>query len=644
MKQMKKLVNILMIEDFQDDAELISFELDRGKIDHKITRIWEIDKLEDELQKLVWDLVLCDYYLPGFNGADAIRIIRKKRPDLPIILVSGMVGDEKAVEVMKLGARDYILKDNLNRLIPAVKREVYDFKLRQTHLNTEKALEIQTSLSQVFIDHIPASARLVEKKTYRVLSANNYALKHGTIPGKKCYEYNPGQKEPCPNCKLHDLGEGNRHINAESKENGDTYDEHWVNIDENLALHYTFNITERKQSEKELIQAKEEAEESDRLKSAFLSNMSHEIRTPMNAIIGFTQILKDNTITDDERNSYIEIIEQSGNNMLNLLTDIIEFSRLESGDYKLNNEEFQVEKYIEDLFDRFNNELKLKNEKDLQLSLSKPEGDQMVVLNQDKSCLTQILNSLFQNAKKFTNRGSIEIGFELIEKEIRFYVKDTGIGIEKEKQEIIFQRFRQVEEEKTRTYSGAGLGLAISNNILEIMGSKIWVESEYGTGSTFYFTLPVYRIDKTSHPEHAESSGEDHGQDTPLMLTGKIILIVEDEITNYLVLENFLQKYNPEILWAKNGETAIDIVHSRKDIDLILMDIRLPGIDGMQATRTIRQFNTNIPIIAQTAYALQEDIDRAFESGCDDLITKPINFELLIEKMQVFLCVSASLR
>ena len=181
---MKKTINILMIEDLQDDAELISFELNSGDINHKITRVWEISKLEGELQKPVWDLVLCDYYLPGFNGADAIRIIQKKRPDLPIILVSGMVGDEKAVEVMKLGARDYILKDNLNRLIPAVKREVYDFKLRQTHVNTEKALEIQTSLSQIFLDHIPACTRLIEKKSYLVLSANDYALKHGTIPGK----------------------------------------------------------------------------------------------------------------------------------------------------------------------------------------------------------------------------------------------------------------------------------------------------------------------------------------------------------------------------------------------------------------------------------------------------------------------------
>ena len=255
-----------MVEDSRDDADLLNFELDRGGINHTITRVWEIKKLESELQKPDWDLVLCDYYLQGFTGADAINIIVKKRPELPIILVSGMVGEEKAVEVLKLGAKDYILKDNLNRLIPSVKREVREFKLRKNSINIEKALETQTSLSQIFLDHIPASAMLIDIKSYLVLAANNNAYQTGIVPGNKCYENNAEQGKPCKKCKLQELSEKKNHINIEYIRDNGIYDEHWVYVNDKIALHYSFDITARKKSEEELIRAKEKAEESDRLK------------------------------------------------------------------------------------------------------------------------------------------------------------------------------------------------------------------------------------------------------------------------------------------------------------------------------------------------------------------------------------------
>lgn len=760
---MKKPVNILMVEDSRDDADLLSFELDRGKIDHTITRVWEIKKLESELKKPDWDLVLCDYYLPGFTGADAIKIILKRRPGLPVILVSGMVGEEKAIAVMKLGAKDYILKDNLNRLIPSVKREIHEFNLRKTSVNIERALETQTTLSQIFLDHIPASAMLIETNSYLVLAANSYAQKRGIVPGKKYYEYNSKLKDPCKNCKLKELSEKKNHINIESRKNGEIFDEHWVYIDKNLALHYSFDITERKQSDEnlkeseekyrelvdnalvgvfqtnisgdilfgnnalkkilgfevshqfskgivktlyryneqrksfiielkkhkivsnsevdlltnkgkvihtllnatinqdiisgtilditekkeselrekkikeELVRAKNKAEESDRLKSAFLSNMSHEIRTPLNAILGFTQILKENKISEEERDSYIDVIEQSGYGMLELLSDILDFSRIESGNMIIKNEEFQIDEYFDELYERFQKELEFENKHDLKLHISKPNADQSITLNKDKLRLTQIINNLFQNSLKFTKHGFIEIGYSLKGKNIQFYIKDTGIGIKKEKLEVIFQRFRQGDDETTRKYGGAGLGLAISKSIVEIMGGKIWVESLEGTGSTFYFTLPVSKINKVSKHEVSESAlagREDH--DHPELLD-KTILIVEDETTNYLLLEAFLKKHKPEILWAKNGESAIDIARSRSDLDLILMDIRLPGINGMQATQAIRRFNSTIPIIAQTAFAFQDDVDRALKSGCNDMITKPINSDILLQKMKIHL-------
>jgi len=634
---MKKPVNILMVEDSRDDADLLSFELDRGKINHTITRVWEIKKLESELHKPDWDLLLCDYFLPGFTGADAIKIIQKIRPELPIILVSGMVGEDKAVEVLRLGVKDYILKDNLNRLISSVKREIHEFKLRKASINIEKALEAQTSLSQIFLDNIPASAMLIDIKNYLVLAANPTAQKYGTTPGKKCYEYNPELKKPCENCKLQEINEKKKHINVENRMDGRIYDEHWVYIYDNLALHYSYDITERKQSEEELIQAKEKAEESDRLKSAFLSNMSHEIRTPMNAIMGFTQMLKDNKISEEERNSYIDIIEQSGKGMLGLLSDILDFSSIESGNLIIKNEEFNVDDYLDELFGRFQKELRLENKHDIKLHLSKPEIGQTVILNKDKLRLTQVLNKLFQNSIKFTNQGFIEIGYSLNEKSIQFHVKDSGIGIKKEKLGIIFRRFRQADDERTRRYGGAGLGLAISKSVVEIMGGKIWAESLEGTGSSFYFSLPVSKIIKTSKHEDSDSAQTRKEQQDHSELLGKTILIVEDETTNYLILETFLKKHKPEILWAKNGESAIDIARNRTDLDMILMDIRLPGINGMQATQAIRQFNSTIPIIAQTAFAFQDDVDRALKSGCNDLITKPIKQLALIQKMKIYL-------
>jgi len=384
------------------------------------------------------------------------------------------------------------------------------------------------------------------------------------------------------------------------------------------------DITELKQTELELINAKEKAEESDKLKSAFLSNMSHEIRTPMNGILGFAELLKKPQLTGEEQQDFIRTIEMSGARMLNIINNIVDISKIESGLIKVDIKESNINEQIEFVYKFFKPEVESKG---MQFSFENGLPSKEAIIKTDIEKFYAILTNLVKNAIKFTNKGSIEFGYEKKGKYLEFFVKDTGIGISQKHKDLIFERFRQGSNSLTRNYEGAGLGLSISKSYVEMLEGKIWVESEEGKSSIFYFTIPYNVVSEEKYAIKNAVSGKDKEVETKNLK----ILVAEDDETSYSLMSITLQKISHEVLHAKTGVEAIESCHNNPDIDLVLMDIRMPDMDGYEATRQIRQFNKDVIIIAQTAYGFSSDREKAIEAGCNDYISKPINSTLLYE-------------
>ena len=385
------------------------------------------------------------------------------------------------------------------------------------------------------------------------------------------------------------------------------------------------DITERKNIEKkiknqnkELTIAKEKAEESDRLKSAFLANMSHEIRTPMNGILGFAGILKEPNLTGEDQQKYIGIIEKSGARMLNIINDIIDISKIESGLMTLNLKQSNINEQIEYVYSFFKPEIEAKG---IKLSFKNSLPAKEAIIKTDREKVFAILTNLVKNAIKFTNKGSIEFGYQKKDKLLEFFVKDTGKGIPHEKKDIIFERFMQAGKSFDINREGTGLGLSISKAYIEMLGGKIWVDSEEGIGSTFYFTLPYHHEQKEiMSVENILAPDKDDNHISNLK-----ILIAEDDEVSEMLISIHVKEFSNEILKAYTGLQAIEISRKNPDIDLILMDMQMPKVSGYEATRQIREFNKDVVIIAQTAYGLAGDREKALIAGCNDYIVKPIN-------------------
>lgn len=391
------------------------------------------------------------------------------------------------------------------------------------------------------------------------------------------------------------------------------------------------DITEQKDTEEALVRAKEKAMESDRLKSAFLANISHEIRTPMNGILGFIDLLNDTSLTKETRDQYVQIISKSSKQLLQIINDIIDISKIEANQLNIDIAECNINSTIKDVFLFYqNNKIHLER-KSVELKMDLPLPNENAKIYTDESRVRQILMNLIDNALKFTNEGEIVAGYKVANKTIRFYVKDTGIGIPKEQHQLVFERFRQVDDSATRKFGGTGLGLSICEGLVRLLGGAISFESEVDKGSTFYVEIPYNPVkQREPYPDTIVNLESPNWE-------GITILVVEDDYINFEYLNTVIEPSNATVIHAVSGEDAIRIFNSNKAIDLVLMDIRLPGINGYQAMKSIKEQNPQMPVIAQTAFAMAEDSQNCLEQGFDDYISKPINRQLLMKMINAHL-------
>jgi signal transduction histidine kinase len=502
---METPLRVLIIEDVESDAALVIMHLQREYLNIVHERVINSSQMKKALESKGWDIVICDFRLPQFDAFSALKVLQDAGLDIPFFLVSGTIGEELAVTMMKAGAQDYIMKDNLTRLIPAVRREIADAKVRH----------------------------------------------------------------------------------------------------------------ERRQSLTELIKAKERAEESDRLKTAFLANMSHEIRTPMNSIIGFSELLDDETLSPYDRKEYIRVIHYNGLHLLDIINNLVDIARIDSHQISINKHVFNLNNLLDKMLNLIEDARKQKSKPEVIITLEKGLNDGTAHILADEENIRKILVNLLDNSLKFTKSGTIRFGYTTEGEKLRFYVCDTGRGISKEKQSIIFENFRQEEESFTRHFGGSGLGLSIARGLVQLMGGEMWLDSEPGRGSEFYFTIPFSvpgEKVKVSYPEKPVYE---------FNFKGRAILVVDDVDANLDLIQLSFVKTGASLFTATNGREALDVIHLHPEIDLVLMDMQMPVINGFEATREILKVNPNLPVIAVTAYVSTDDKQRCYEVGCVDFLAKP---------------------
>lgn len=627
-------LRILLVEDSEDDAMLLLHHLRKGgyTIDYK--RVETAESMAVLLKEDEWDIVLSDYVMPHFNGLDALMMLKESGHDVPFIIISGTIGEEIAVEAMKSGAHDYLMKDHLTRLIPAIERELREAKSRAERKQAENQLRILSravdqSPAMILITDTDGAIDYVNPKFTEVTGYSSMEAigKNPRIlnSGKMAESFFKEMWETISTRKTW----SNEMINK--KKNGVLY---WAStsispiVDKNgIITHYvglSEDISEKKKIEEELIIAKERAEESDRMKTAFLHNISHEIRTPMNSIVGFSDLLVSNFDNKENLEQFSQIIKQRSSDLLEIINSILDIATIESGQLPVRLGNCNLQDVFEDLSHFFGEYQQRTGKQSIEFIINSLPVASDFVIRTDAVKLKQIFINLITNAFKYTKSGRIEAGCKLEDDyHLQFYVSDTGIGIPKDAQKSIFERFVKLNPEHYTLQDGTGLGLSIVKELTEMLGGTVWFESEPGKGSTFFFNIAYEMVLSTPHPKSASTDSKNE------LFKNYTILVVEDDPGNTLFLNHLLSGLGFTVVYTQSGMEAVDLA-SKLPIDLVLMDIALPDISGYEATRLIKEQNQNLKIIAQTAYATQEDIQKSFDSAFDDHISKPYNLNKLL--------------
>lgn len=762
----KDNLKILFVEDVPSDIDLAVLELRKEKLTFEYTTVCTRNDLVKALNDFNPDLIISDYMMPAFNGLQALQESKAFNADIPFILFTGSVNEETAVECLKAGAQDYVIKEHMTRLPFAVKEALIQVEVSKERKESEKALRESQHLFQTLSRVSPVGifrtkadgyttyvnpawyelsglseeeaigfqwlkavhpddrvqleqgwhSAVNHKKTssaeYRFLRTDGSIVwvmgkavpemngeqiigyigtitditerKNAEIALKKSEEKYRRIFENVQDVYFETTLEGtileiSPSINSLSKglyimsdligrPMSDLYMERLVMqqitvelnrkgfvsdyevsftdhkeliipcavsakyiLDHNghpdKIIGSIHDITDRKNASDALKMAKEKAEISDKLKTDFLNNISHEVRTPLNGILGFAEIISLQGLSEEERKDSLAMLFESSNRLLNTITNYMDISLITSGSLSVNKKNFAPSNIIRLLFNNF--EPSCVNRK-LKLILDLPDNSDDIVLNSDQEICQKILSHFLDNSVKFTENGSIRLGFNIDQEQLEFFVRDTGIGINATSFNTIFDRFAKEEVGSFKGSEGSGLGLSIAKGMSEAIGGKIRLDSKPGIGSCFYLSIPV--------KEHRQRlSGDAAGKKVNRNKSLSPILVAEDDETNFSFLNALLMKETgAKILHGSTGKETIELFKINPDIKLILMDIKMPDMDGFEATRQIRMINKDVHIIAVTAYAMSGDEERIMAAGFDEYLSKPINKKNLLGKIEKF--------
>lgn len=575
----KEKIDILVVEDSPTQAEQLKYLLE--KHNYNIVIVENGLRALKFLEQYEPSIIISDICMPFMDGYELCRRVKEQdsQKEIPVILLTSLSNPEDVIEGLECGADNFITKPYADDyLISHVEQIIANRKLYKTE-RVRIGVEIMFAGKRRFITADQQQMLTLLISTYEAAVMKNKEL---ILMQEELQTMNDQLEEM---------------------------------------------VEERT---KELLHAKEKAEESDKLKTAFLANMSHEIRTPMNGILGFSQLLKDQNISREKKERFIEAIDISTHQLLHIITDILDISKIEAGQETTHPEVFNLNNLIEEIYNFFQPQA---NQKNLKLLLNKNLPFGLVNIKSDPIKLGQILNNLIGNALKFTEKGTIEIIVKATDDRIIFSIKDTGIGIDPSLHSVIFDRFRQVELTQSRKYGGTGLGLSLAKSYTEMLGGTIKVHSVPDNGSIFTFEIPLIKIPVQLSEERSEN------RDISFVnaWSGKTMLLAEDEEVNSFYIETVLKSTGINIITAQNGIEAVEECKKSDKISLILMDIKMPEMDGLTATRLIKSFKKNLPIIATTAYALSSDKERCLEAGCNDYLSKPIRKDQLIMMMNKYI-------
>ncbi len=762
-------LKILILEDSPQDFELIQEQLTEAGYKLDLTHVEDEAGFTSALRENCYNIILSDFRLPGFDAFGALQISNELCPEVPFICISGSIGEETAIELLKQGAVDYVLKDRPERLPFAVKRAIKEQKEKQALSLAEEELKKNETKFRTLTENIPdiiarfdkelrhiyinpAIEKITGISSHAVLGKTNeelgmpeeknaiwnaniqyvfetakqliyefdfqtpdgntmyfssmlvpelsedgkvktilsvtrdisknklaeialrkseerlrdvlfstadwvwevdkdgkytYSSQKGNelfeapleeIIGKTPFDFMPkdeaikiasifaeivNNKAPIKDLENWNIGKGGKLICLLT--NGLP-----ILDDEGELIGYRGidkNITDRKLTEQELMNAKEKAEASDKLKTAFINNISHEIRTPLNGILGFGQLIIDSELTADQRVEYFKIVQKSSNRLMNTVSDYMDMARIVSGTMEVHKNEFLLQPLFSEIIE---NTAPLCAEKKIDFEAVIPKESPDKTIYSDSEIIRKTLNILLDNALKFAKVGSISCGYVLKSDFIEFFVKDSGVGIAPDKLELIFGMFTQEETSNTRGYEGSGLGLTIAQGLVKLLGGTIKVNSEKGKGSVFTFTVPYNK------PSLSDNHSFTHTK--KLTDTKKhFVLIAEDEELNYLYLEVIMKMIGCNYLHALNGAEAVEICKHNRSISLVLMDIKMPVMNGLEATQLIHEFLPELPIIATTAYAQTGDENRFLAAGCNGYLSKPIKKANLVALLNKFL-------
>ncbi|MES2656037.1 MAG: response regulator [Bacteroidota bacterium] len=634
---------ILLVDD--DDVDIISFE----RAIKKTGLSYTLDICKNASETLIkitrnnYDCIFLDYLLPGFDGLELLKKIREFNVLTPIAVMTSQ-GDEKlAVQMIKNGAFDYFPKAEISPdyIEKVVLNGVRIGEIEQQRLKAEQAIKENNSRLTAIVESTQNYIYALDKNLCFISFNSSFKNK---VKADKNIDIQIGQHID----KIIDDIEILQHFKECLKGESITTIEEPSISDEYTCLETTYNpikiegevtgvaifskdITENKKFQKELLQARNDAINSAKAKTEFLSNMSHEIRTPMNAIMGLTELLLEENLQGTILEN-LKSIRYSADNLLVIINDILDFSKIEAGKITFENIEFDIRERMSELYKTFEYRSK---EKDLNFVISIDEAIPNI-LKGDPYRLNQILFNLVGNAIKFTSKGSITVNVNLLSNKqdkalVAFTVSDTGIGIPEHKHSKIFESFTQAYTDTTRKFGGTGLGLAITKNLTLLQNGNINIKSRVGQGTTFSVELP-FEISKLKALKKEELKEEVYD------LSRYKILIVEDNVMNQFVAKQFFKRWNTDVEIANNGVEAIEILSTRDDFHLVLMDLQMPEMSGFQAAEMIRAPNTtvknsNIPIIALSADAFSETRKKVIEANMNDFVTKPFNPEELYQKV-----------